>query len=116
MIPAFYDILHVWSWGKIYWRNKDILQYTDFNFLQELILVYLVVYKHDRMIYSFVFAIFQAGMEQYQEYFNFYIQLVCFLSPYVVYIGAYNAGLWWAVDWWLRELAFPAASRDVISF
>lgn len=30
------------------------------------------------MIYSFVFAIFQAGMEQYQGYFNFYIQLCCF--------------------------------------
>lgn len=50
------------------------------------------------MIYSFVFAIFQAGMEQYQGYFNFYIQLVCFLSPCVAYIAAYNAGLWWAVD------------------
>lgn len=50
------------------------------------------------MIYYFVFAIFQAGMEQYQEYFNFYINLVCFLSPCVVYIAACKAGLWWTVD------------------
>lgn len=87
VIPAIYNILHAWSWGKISWRNQDILQYIDYNFLQKLVLVSPVVYKPDKIIYSFVFAIFQAGLEQYQEYFNFYIQLVCFLLPCVVYIA-----------------------------
>lgn len=37
---------------------------TDVNSLQKLVLVYLLVYKRDKIIYYFVFSIFQVEMEQ----------------------------------------------------